>query len=140
MPFSQSEYLTLLTHAPADAVKALADQVIPHLGDVTVLRSRTGLVMLPYHDSAQGAVFHLGEILTAEGHVRLENGIEGYGMTVGRDLAFALAVALIDAALTAKVMIETIERFLADQQIAQADADADLLRKVETTRVEMETF
>ncbi|MFN8562282.1 MAG: hypothetical protein U0703_11830 [Anaerolineae bacterium] len=72
MPFSQSEYLTILTHAPGEAVKALAEDVILVLGDLTVVRSRTGLVMLPYVDSAQGAVFHLGEVLTAEGHIRLE--------------------------------------------------------------------
>jgi hypothetical protein len=31
--FTQSEYLTVLSHAPAEQVKALAERVIPHLGD-----------------------------------------------------------------------------------------------------------
>ncbi|MFN8562283.1 MAG: hypothetical protein U0703_11835 [Anaerolineae bacterium] len=47
---------------------------------------------------------------------------------------------MLDAAITAGVMTETIERFLADQQHRQSEADADLLRQVEATRVEMETF
>lgn len=140
MSFSQSDYLTILTHAPAEAVKALAEEIIPKLGEFSVIRSRTGLVMLPYSDSAQGALFHLGEVLTAEGHIRLESGVEGYGIIVGRDLAFALAIAVLDAALTAGVMTAVIEDFLVTQQRAQLEADADLLRKVEATRVEMETF
>lgn len=138
--FTQNEYLSILTHAPVEAIKALAEAVIPQVKPITVLNNRTGLVMLPYIDSAQGTAFHLGEVLVAEGHVRLESSVEGYGMIVGRDLTAALAVAIVDAALTAGVMVETIERFLMDQKHAQAEADADLLRKVEATRVEMETF
>ncbi len=138
--FSQSEYLSILTHSPAEDVKRLAESVISHLGEVTVLHNRTGLVMLPYHDSAQGTVFHLGEVLVAEAHIRLSSGIEGYGMIVGRDLTFAMGVAVLDAALTAGVMTADINIFLIQQKYAQAQADTELLRKVEATRVEMETF
>jgi alpha-D-ribose 1-methylphosphonate 5-triphosphate synthase subunit PhnG len=138
--FTQSDYLTILTHAPGDAVKALAEAVIPHLGDITVLQNRTGLVMLPYTDSAQGTVFHLGEVLVAEGHIRSADGIEGYGMVLGRDVEFALGVAVLDAALTAGVMVDSITVFLVEQQVAQQAADRDELRMIEATRVEMETF
>jgi alpha-D-ribose 1-methylphosphonate 5-triphosphate synthase subunit PhnG len=138
--FSQSEYLTLLTHAPAQAVKSLADEVIPHLGKVVILQNRTGLVMLPYTDTAKGARFHLGEVLVAEAHVRLENGVEGYAACVGRDLLQALAIALLDAGLQADIQGEAISVFVSEQKIIQEQADDELLRQVEATRIEMETF
>lgn len=138
--FTQSDYLTILTHAPGDAVKALAEQVIPQLGEITVLQNRTGLVMLPYTDSAQGTVFHLGEVLVSEGHIRISGEIEGYGMVLGRDVEFALGVAVLDAALTAGIRVEPITAFLTEQQAEQQTADRDELRMVEATRIEMETF
>lgn len=138
--FAQGEYLTILTHAPAQAVKALAEALLPQLGPITVLKNRTGLVMLPYTDSAEGVQFHLGEVLVAEAHIRLESGIEGYGMIMGRDVVFAMGVAVLDAALMAKISVEDIHAFLTEQRAAQAAADDELLRKVEATRVEMETF
>jgi alpha-D-ribose 1-methylphosphonate 5-triphosphate synthase subunit PhnG len=128
--FSQSEYLTILTHAPAPAVKALAETVIPHLGSIQVLLNRTGLVMLPYTDTAQGARFHLGEVLVSESHVRIERGDQGYAVCTGHDLKQSLAIALLDEILA----------FVAEQARAQAEADTALLRSVEATRVEMETF
>ena len=138
--FTQSEYLTILTHAPAAEVKLVAEAVIPRLGDIVVLRNRTGLVMLPAIDSAQGTTFHLGEILTAEAHVRIENGVEGYGLVTGRDLELAMAIALLDAALTAGIAATEINRFVAEQAALQRQADDELLRQVQATRIEMETF
>lgn len=138
--FTQSESLTILTHAPAGAVKLFADEIIEHLDDITVIQNRTGLVMLPYTDSAQGTRFHLGEVLVAEAHVRLENGIEGYAACVGRDLLQALAIAILDAAMMSEIQSAAIEAFLVQQQAAQQQADELLLRQVEATRVEMETF
>lgn len=138
--WTQAAYLSTLTHAPAAAVKPLAEAVIPQLGEITVLVSRTGLVMLPYTDPAGGTVFHLGEVLVAEAHIRLESGREGYGMVLGRDLEFAMAVAVLDAALSEGIETGRIHRFLDEQQQAQAEADREMLRKVGATRVEMETF
>ena len=138
--FSQGDALTILTHAPIDEVKILAEEVIPLLGNITVLQNRTGLVMLPYTDSAHGTVFHLGEVLVAEGHIRLDDATEGYGMVLGRDVEFALGVAVLDAAWTKGIMLEEIETFLTTQKARQAEADTEELRKVEATRVEMETF
>lgn len=138
--FTQPEYLTILTHAPAETVKLFADEIIPHLGTITVLKNRTGLVMLPYTDSAQGTRFHLGEVLVAEAHVQLKDGIQGYALCVGRDLLHALAAAILDAALQANLQTERITAFLEAQQTQQRQADETLLRQVEATRVEMETF
>lgn len=139
-PPAQSEYLSTLTHTPPDALKDFAEAVLPHLGEIEVLKSQTGLVMLPCLDSAEGVVFHLGEVLVSEAHIRLSGGAEGYGMVTGRDLVQAMAVAVLDAALAAGIMTAPICDFIAQQAAAQRQADDDLLRLVEATRVEMETF
>lgn len=139
-PPVQSEYLSILTHAPSDVVKDVAEAVLPHIGEIAVLKSQTGLVMLSCRDSAEGVVFHLGEVLVSEAHIRLSAGVEGYGMVTGRDLVQAMAVAVLDAALTAGIMTAPICDFIAQQAAAQRQADDDLLRLVEATRVEMETF
>ena len=44
--FTQSEYLSILSQAPADDVKALAEEILPVVEPITVLTNRTGLVML----------------------------------------------------------------------------------------------
>jgi alpha-D-ribose 1-methylphosphonate 5-triphosphate synthase subunit PhnG len=138
--FTQGEALSVLTHAPAEAVKTLAEALLERIGNVEVLISRTGLAMLPYRDSAQGAVFHLGEVLVAEAHIRIEGGAQGYGLVLGRDLEFAMAVAVIDAALSTEINRPAIEMFLEAQRQAQAAADDLLLRQVAATRIELETF
>lgn len=137
---AQGEALTLLTHAPAEAVKALAEDILPHLGEITMLVNRTGLVMLPYTDSAQGTIFHLGEVLVSEAHLQIGSGQQGYALVTGRDLVQAVAIAVLDAALQAQIMTDEIKTFLQGQAVAQAKADEAMLRLVEATRVEMETF
>lgn len=141
--WAQGDYLSLLTHAPAAAVKALAEAALEHLsalGEIEVLRARTGLVMLPCTDSVRGTVFHLGEVLVAEGHIRIANSIEGYGMVVGRDVQQAMAVAVLDAALSAGIAAAPIYAFLSQEAERQAAERELLLRQVEATRVQMETF
>ena len=140
MSYTQSEYLTILTHAPAEAVKSFVEDVLPHLDDIQVIINRTGLVMLPYTDTSTGTRFHLGEVLVSEAHVRIGNSVEGYAVCVGRDLQQALAVALLDAALTANIMTDIIHTFIAEQLAAQKAEDDQLLKQVEATRIEMETF
>ena len=138
--FSQREYLTLLTHAPAQAVKDLAEDVLTHIDAITVLENRTGLVMLPYTDSAGGAVFHLGEVLVSEARVQIAESAQGYGAVLGRDLVQAVAVAVIDASIAAGIAHDVIAPFLDAQGDAQRADDDALLRQVEQTRIEMETF
>ena len=140
---TQSEYLSVLSQAPADAVKALAEEILPSVEPITVLTNRTGLVMLPYTDNAKGTIFHLGEVLVAEAHIRLgvdEGGVEGYGMCLGRDLVQAMAIAVLDAAVTANSNVDTIMAFVSEHAALLAAADDQLLRSVESTRVEMQTF
>jgi alpha-D-ribose 1-methylphosphonate 5-triphosphate synthase subunit PhnG len=135
----QAAYLSILSQAPAQQVKQFADDLLPLLGAVEVLQNRTGLIMLPATDSVQGTAFYLGEVLIAEAHVRLAD-VEGYGACLGRDLQHALAVAILDAALRAGQQTDQIATFVDEQGRALAAADDQLLRAVEATRVEMETF
>ncbi len=137
---SQGQYLTVLTHSPPHDVKQLAEHVLDSIGNVIVIKNQTGLAMVPYIDSANGTVFHLGEVLIAEAHVRLSDDTEGYGMVMGRDNTFALAVAILDASMQQQHMVDEIRAFVTQQEAIQKQDDSDLLRKVEATRVEMETF
>ena len=109
---------------------------------VQVLQNRTGIVMLPYTDSVKGIQFHIGEVLMAEAHVRLNliSPVEGYGACMGRDLQQALAIALLDAALRANIHADAIHAFVSAHAAQLQRADDALLHKVEATRVEMETF
>jgi alpha-D-ribose 1-methylphosphonate 5-triphosphate synthase subunit PhnG len=135
----QGELLTVLTRAPAGAVKALAEEIIPLLEPIMVLENRTGLAMLPMRDPVAGATFFLGEVLLAEARVQAA-GAEGYAACLGRDLEQALAVALLDAAYAGGVERAAIAVFAEREGRAQAEEDAALLRQVAATRVEMETF
>ena len=103
--------LTILSHSPSEAIKMIADRVLPALGPV--------------------------EVLVVEAHIHIENGVQGYGMCLGRDQVAALGIAVIDSAVTAQIMLAPRMVFIAAQAEAQAEADNQLLRAVERTRVEM---
>ena len=140
--FDHGTALGLLARAKPEEVKRVAEALLPDLGPVDVIASRTGLAMLPCRDTAQGATFHLGEVLVAEAHIRQRSGAgcEGYGACVGRDLEHAMAIAVLDAAAEAGIGVTMLADFLERQSNKQARHDEALLRRVEATRVEMETF
>ena len=134
-----SAMLGVLARADAARLAAFAETLLPGLGDVEVIQSRTGLVMLPMRDTVQGTDFHLGEVLVAEAHIRAEDGTEGYGMVIGRDLTRAMAMAVVDA-YAARTPDVRIAAFLTAEAEAQVEADTARLCEVEATRVDMETF
>lgn len=131
--------LSILAKADADRIKAFAETLIPQLGDIAVLENRTGLVMLPMRDTAKGVNFHLGEVLVSEARIAAD-GQDGYGMRRGRDLEAAMAMALIDLAVASGNEHDACSTFLDQEAAAQAAADTDRLKRVEATRVDMETF
>ncbi len=135
----QGEALSVLARIPADELKGFVDDLLGRLPEVEVLANRTGLVMQPYTDTAQGTVFHLGEVLIAEGHIRLD-GVEGYGACLGRDLEQALAIAIVDAARQKGAEADRIALWLTEASARQQAEDSALLEQVAATRVEMETF
>ncbi|MBN1312777.1 MAG: phosphonate C-P lyase system protein PhnG [Anaerolineae bacterium] len=135
----QAHCLDVLSRAQAEEVKQFAEELIPSLGEIEVLYNRTGLTMLPMQEPVKGTMFYLGEVLIAEAWVRISDG-EGYAACLGRDVEQALALALIDAANLAGLAQDQIAAFVKLQAAASHQADDDLLRQVEATRVEMETF
>jgi alpha-D-ribose 1-methylphosphonate 5-triphosphate synthase subunit PhnG len=135
----EAELLSMLTRADAGAVKSFAEELLPDLEPVEVLRNRTGLAMLPMRETARGATFYVGEVLLAEAHVRAA-GAEGYAACLGRDLEQALALALIDAAHRAGVAGPAILAFARAQAAALEAEDAAREREVGQTRVDLETF
>jgi alpha-D-ribose 1-methylphosphonate 5-triphosphate synthase subunit PhnG len=138
---SHSEALEILAASRPANIKAVAEQVLEGLGEVSVVTNRTGLVMLPFQDTAKGTVFHLGEVLVAEAHIEVPGyGVEGYGAVVGRDLEHAMAMAVIDAAIAAKRNNAPIIELLDAERAHQDETDRERLRDVEATRVQMETF
>lgn len=139
--FDHRQALEILASARPGEIKACAEQVLDRLGDVSVIVNRTGLAMLPFQDTVRGTAFHLGEVLVAEAHIEVPSrSVEGYGAIIGRDLEHAMAMAVIDAAMAAGHELPCISELLAAEKRTQEEADRDRLRKVEATRVQMETF
>lgn len=138
---SHGRWLDTLARADVGAMKAMAEALLPGLGQVEVVQSRTGLVMLPLRDTVTGTDFHLGEVLVAEAHIRLpETSVEGYGMVTGRDLERAMAMAVIDAAAAAGLETDRIAQFIQREADHIRADDEQRMRAVEATRVDMETF
>lgn len=137
--FTHEEMLGLLARADAARLKGVAEPLIASLGALEVLENRTGLVMLPMRDTAQGTHFHLGEVLVSEARLSA-GGLEGYGMRRGRDLEAAMAMAVIDLSVALGLNHAECTTFLTEEATRQADEDRETLRRVEATRVDMETF
>lgn len=146
----QSAYLSVLAAAPPPTVKELAETLLAALPQVEVIHNRTGLVMVPYVESVENQPFHLGEVLVSEARVRVHSQ-EGYAACLGRDLEQSLAIAIIDAVMQATgtehsdpvftpALRAAVLQVVQEQAAAQAQADDTLLRKVEATRIELETF
>lgn len=120
-----SEYLSILTYAPAEAVKSFADSLIPELGEIEILSGRTVLTQLP----------QVGEVLVTELCVCLPDGTEGYSAILGTDQDHAAAVAILDAALIAYP-----EGPLHDQIVTFIDDQAALLsHEAESEATALET-
>ena len=73
-PLDHGRLLDVLARADVARLMALAETLLPLLGAVEVVQSRTGLVMLPMRDTVHGTDFHLGEVLVAEAHLRAMGG------------------------------------------------------------------
>lgn len=137
---NHAQALTVLARARPEPLKALAEAMLDRLGDIAVIANRTGLVMVPMRDTVDNVDFHLGEVLVSEAHIADAQGRLGYGMITGRDLERAMAMAVIDLSLTADPDAAAVTHFIETERQHQAALDDALLRRVEATRVEMETF
>lgn len=135
-----SAVLATLARASKPALHALAETLLQDMGELRVIRNRTGLVMLPMRDTVQHVDFHLGEVLVSEAHIEDAQGRAGYGMITGRDLQSAMAMAVVDLAYASGRETARIGDFLAAERRLQDESDRHMMRRVEATRVEMETF
>ncbi|MFP9139003.1 phosphonate C-P lyase system protein PhnG [Devosia sp. XGJD_8] len=135
-----ADILGILARARSTPLKALAENLLDQLGDITVIANRTGLVMVPMRDTVENVDFHLGEVLVSEAHIADADGRIGYGMITGRDLERAMAMAVVDLSLARDARAEAVLHFIETERLHQAALDETLMRRVEATRVEMETF
>lgn len=135
-----ADALNLLARARPEGLKALAESLLDDLGEIAVIANRTGLVMVPMRDTVENVDFHLGEVLVSEAHITDARGRVGYGMITGRDLERAMAMAVIDLALAVELKSAAINQFMDAERTHVAQLDDARMRRVEATRVEMETF
>ncbi|MEM9427381.1 MAG: phosphonate C-P lyase system protein PhnG [Pseudomonadota bacterium] len=133
------DMLRVLARADTDRLKGFANPLIAELGEVEVIANRTGLVMLPMRDTAQGTHFHLGEVLMSEASI-IASGVEGFGMRRGRDLEAAMAMAVVDACVALGRAGARCQAFLEEEARRLAAKDREMLCRVEATRVDTETF
>ncbi|BDG29804.1 phosphonate C-P lyase system protein PhnG [Thermus thermophilus] len=135
------EALGHLAQAPVEALERLVRQVRGDLGKGVVLREGPALLPLPFRDGRRGGLFYLGEALVYECWLRFpERGVEGYGLVLGEDREKARALATLDAALAAGVGVEAIlEGARASREAREAEDEA-LWKKVNRTRLEVETL
>lgn len=140
MPLDQQEeYLSVLCNTPAETLKPFVELLLPQFETIEVQQNRTGLIMMPFQESVKKTTFHIGEVLVAEARVNV-NGTEGYAACLGRDLEQAVGVAILDAAMQGGMHTDTILQFVQSQATIQQQHEETLMKQVESTRVEMETF
>ncbi|ODT73179.1 MAG: phosphonate C-P lyase system protein PhnG [Pelagibacterium sp. SCN 63-23] len=97
----------------------------------------TGLVMVRGRAGGGGAPFNVGEASVSRASVRLETGETGHGYCLGRDLAKAETIAVIDALRqrdSGRVDVEIIA------PLRDAIAAEDARRRAETAATKVDFF
>ncbi|KQX42067.1 phosphonate C-P lyase system protein PhnG [Devosia sp. Root436] len=89
--------LDVLAAAPSRALAELWDRWADKPVHKLVRGPETGLVMVRGRAGGGGAPFNLGEASVSRASVRIVSGEVGHGYCLGRDLAKAEAIAVIDA-------------------------------------------
>lgn len=122
-----------------DVLRQLAERVLGGASVVNVLREPApGMVMMQARESAQGAVFNLGEVTVAEAEVEVD-GQRGYALCMGLDAARALAGAIVDAGAEALPGLRPVIEAALTQAIAADEARRRARwQRVAGTRVEFD--
>jgi alpha-D-ribose 1-methylphosphonate 5-triphosphate synthase subunit PhnG len=89
--------LDVLAAAPSRALAELWEGYSEKPSHTKVRGPEVGLVMVRGRAGGGGAPFNLGEATVARASVRIATGEVGHGYCLGRDLAKAEAIAVIDA-------------------------------------------
>jgi alpha-D-ribose 1-methylphosphonate 5-triphosphate synthase subunit PhnG len=94
---SRKAALDVLAAAPAKALAELWDRWADKPDHTMVRGPEVGLVMVRGRAGGGGAPFNLGEASVSRASVRIVTGEVGHGYCLGRDMAKAEAIAVIDA-------------------------------------------
>jgi alpha-D-ribose 1-methylphosphonate 5-triphosphate synthase subunit PhnG len=89
--------LDTLAAAPSKVLAELWDRWVDKPGHIKVRGPEVGLVMVRGRAGGGGAPFNLGEATVSRASVRIVTGEVGHGYSLGRDLAKAEVIAIIDA-------------------------------------------
>ena len=89
--------LDVLASAPSSALARLWDQWADKPDHTKVRGPEVGLVMVRGRAGGGGAPFNLGEASVSRASVRIASGQVGHGYCLGRDMAKAEIIAVIDA-------------------------------------------
>lgn len=129
--------LDVLAGAPAQALAALWDSWVDKPDHKRVRGPEVGLVMIRGRAGGGGAPFNLGEATVSRASIRIASGEVGHGYCLGRDLAKAEVIAVIDALWQhepARVEAEIIEPLRA------LAGTADQKRRDETAATRVDFF
>ncbi|QDZ09539.1 phosphonate C-P lyase system protein PhnG [Devosia ginsengisoli] len=131
--------LDVLAAAPARALAALWESWPDKPVHKFVRGPEVGLVMVRGRAGGGGAPFNLGEASVSRASVRIVSGEVGHGYCLGRDLAKAEAIAVIDALWqrdAGAVEAEIIEPL----RVLAAEADGKRRDEAAATRVDFFTM
>ncbi|MHA6691435.1 phosphonate C-P lyase system protein PhnG [Devosia sp. A449] len=95
--FHRKAVLDALAAAPARALAGLWDNWANKPNHTMLRGPEVGLVMVRGRAGGGGAPFNLGEASVSRASIRLASGEVGHGYCLGRDLAKAEVIAVIDA-------------------------------------------
>ncbi len=129
--------LDTLAAAPSRALAELWDRWADKPDHTRVRGPEVGLVMIRGRAGGGGAPFNLGEATVSRASVRIVTGEVGHGYSLGRDMAKAEVIAIIDALWQrepARVEAEIIEPL---QALAAA---ADQKRRDESAATRVDFF
>lgn len=129
--------LDILAAAPSRALAQLWDHWADKPSHSKVRGPEVGLVMVRGRAGGGGAPFNLGEATVSRASVRIASGEVGHGYCLGRDLAKAEAIAVIDALWQREP--DRIEAEIVEPLRALA-RDADRKRREESAATKVDFF
>jgi alpha-D-ribose 1-methylphosphonate 5-triphosphate synthase subunit PhnG len=136
---SRKAALDVLAAAPAKALAELWDRWADKPAHTKVRGPEVGLVMVRGRAGGGGAPFNLGEATVSRTSVRIVTGEVGHGYNLGRDLAKAEIIAVIDA-LWQRDPARVEAEIIAPLQALAVAADQQRRDESEATKVDFFTM
>jgi alpha-D-ribose 1-methylphosphonate 5-triphosphate synthase subunit PhnG len=131
--------LDTLAAAPSRALAELWDRWVDKPTHTRLRGPEVGLVMVRGRAGGGGAPFNLGEATVSRASVRIATGQVGHGYNLGRDLAKAEVIAIIDA-LWQRDPDRVEAEIVAPLQALAAAADQTRRDEAAATRVDFFTM